>query len=136
MNTGHFSGYLGRDAELKTVGQNKVCNFSVAVSTGWGDRKSTLWVGCALWGDRGEKLSQYLTKGSAVSVSGDVDIRAYQGKDGTAKAEITCSVQRITLMGGGAGGERQERSPDPPQTLAEKSAGKAPAGEFDEDIPF
>lgn len=135
MNHGTFAGYLGRDAEVKTVGQNKVCNFSVAVATGWGDKKSTLWVSCGLWGERGEKLAQYLTKGSAVTVSGDVDVRAYSAKDGTAKAEITCNVQRVTLQGG------RERSDDEaPQTLAEKSKGKAPAdeSEFDDidDLPF
>src|SRR4051812_13613373 len=101
MNIGNFAGYLGRDAELKTIGTNHVCNFSVAVSTGWGDKKSTLWVSCGLWGERGVKLSEYLTKGSAVSVSGDVDVRAYNAKDGSAKAEITCNVQRVTLQGGG-----------------------------------
>lgn len=105
MNTGSFAGYIGRDAETKTVGQNTVTNFSVAVSTGWGDKKSTLWVGCALWGERGQKLETYLTKGSAVSVTGDVDVRAYAAKDGTPKAELTCNVQRVTLQGGGDRGD-------------------------------
>jgi single-strand DNA-binding protein len=112
MNTGTFAGYIGRDAEVKTVGQGKVANFSVAVSTGWGDKKSTLWIGCALWGERGEKLAQYLTKGSAVTVSGDVDLRQYDKKDGSAGAEITCNVQRVTLQGGGDRSERQ--APDKP----------------------
>lgn len=139
MNHGTFSGYLGRDAETKTVGQNTVTNFSLAVSTGWGDKKSTLWVGCAIWGERGVKLEQYLTKGSAVSVAGDVDVRAYSAKDGTAKAEMTCNVQRVTLMGGrdkGESGSSGDR--DPPQTLAEKTQGKAATeeSEFDTDIPF
>src|SRR3569832_916532 len=101
MNTGTFAGYLGRDAEAKAVPSGKtVINFSIGVSTGWGDKKSTLWVSCALWGERGEKLAQYLTKGSAVTVTGDVDVRAYSAKDGTPKAEIQCNVQRVTLQGG------------------------------------
>jgi single-strand DNA-binding protein len=100
VNTGNFAGYIGRDAETKALPSGQtVTNFSVAVSTGWGDKKSTLWVGCAIWGERGQKLEQYLTKGSAVSVSGDIDVRAYAAKDGTPKAEMTCNVQRVTLQG-------------------------------------
>lgn len=134
MNTGTFAGNIGRDAETKTLpsGQS-VTNFSVAVNTGFGDKKQTLWVGCALWGDRGPKLAPYLTAGTKVAVSGDVDVRAYSARDGAAKAELTCNVQRVTLQGGG-----ERRDQDAPQTLAEKSAGKAPAdkGEFDDEIPF
>lgn len=143
MNTGSFAGYLGRDAEVRTVGDNKVCNFSIAVRTGWGDRESTLWVSCALWGERGDKLSQYLTKGSAVTVSGDVDIRQYDKKDGTAGAEMTCNVQRITLQGG----PREEKGTAPyrkdkgdRKTSADvEPQGKPAAAEedpFGDDIPF
>jgi single-strand DNA-binding protein len=133
MNSGTFAGNIGRDAETKTVGQNTVTNFSVAVNTGWGDKKSTLWVGCALWGERGVKLAQYLTSGTKVCVSGDIDVRAYSAKDGSAKAEMTCNVQRVTLQG--SRGDSENR--DPPQTLAEKSNGRAPATdhEFNDDIP-
>lgn len=100
MNYGHFSGNIGRDAETKTVGDTTVTNFSLAINTGFGEKKSTLWVACALWGSRGQKLEQYLTSGSKVAVSGDIDVRAYSAKDGTAKAEMTCNVQRVTLQGG------------------------------------
>ncbi len=135
MNTAQFAGRLGRNADLRKgdTPSKSVCNFSIAVNVGFGEKKRTLWVGCALWGERAEKLAQYLIKGSAVSVSGDVDLRQYDKKDGTAGAEITCNVQRLTLQGGGESGER-----DPPQTVVEKSKAVAPADadEFDDDVPF
>jgi single-strand DNA-binding protein len=136
MNTGTFAGNIGRDAETKTVGDTTVTNFSVAVSAFKNREKQTIWVSCAMWGDRGQKVEQYLTSGAKVTVSGDVDVRAYSAKDGTPKAEITCNVQRLTLQG--SKGERADN--DPPQTLAEKSKGAPPKdddkGEFDDDIPF
>lgn len=141
MNVGQFAGYIGRDAETKTVGDNTVTNFSLAVSTGWGDRKSTLWIGCAIWGDRGAKLEQYLTKGSAISVSGDIDVRAYKSKEGEPKAELTCNVQRVTLQGGKSDGadkpdktlqQREREAAHPTQTgLPDGSK-----SEFNDDIPF
>jgi single-strand DNA-binding protein len=131
VNQGTFAGYIGRDAETKPVKDTTVTNFSIGVSTGLGDKKSTLWVSCALWGDRGQKLAQYLTKGGAVTVSGDVDVRAYAAKDGTPKAEITCNVQRLTLQGGR--GERQETSP---AQTGSKPAAAAQDDEFGDSIPF
>ncbi len=129
MNQGQFAGFLGRDAETKQVKDTTVTNFSVAVSTGWGDKKSTLWVSCALWGERGQKLEQYLTKGTALTVAGDVDVRAYAAKDGTPKAEITCNVQRVTLQG--SRGERSEQA-----AQAAKPAASATDDEFGDQIPF
>jgi single-strand DNA-binding protein len=129
MNQGQFAGFLGRDAETKQIKDTTVTNFSVAVSTGWGDKKSTLWVSCALWGERGQKLEQYLTKGTAVSVAGDVDVRAYSAKDGSPKAEITCNVQRLTLQG--SRGERSEQA-----ATAAKPAAAATDDEFGDQIPF
>lgn len=135
MNSAQFAGYLGRNADLRQGDQpaKSVCNFSIAVKTGWGDRESTLWVSCALWGPRAEKLATYLTKGSAVTVSGDVDLRQYDKKDGTRGAEITLNVQRVTLQGGG----QPREAADPPQMVAQKSQAKAPVDDdFNDDVPF
>ena len=125
MNTGTFSGYLGRDAELRQAGGNDVLNFSVGVTVGWGDKKKTLWVGCALWGERGQKLAQYLVKGTPVSVTGDVDIRMYDSQ-GEKKAELTLNVQRLTMMGGKGGATGKSN------VKAEPAA----QDEFSDEIPF
>ncbi len=149
MNVGNFAGNIGRDAETQTVGDTTVTNFSVAVNTGFGDKKSTLWVGCALWGARGQKLEQYLTSGTKVAVSGDIDVRAYSAKDGTPKAEMTCNVQRVTLQGGGERAttddvtRSQARLEKTPQQLQRESKHPTQTGlptgdtfEPDESIPF
>lgn len=133
MNTATFAGHLGRDAEVKQTNSSSVTNFSVAVKVGWGDKERTLWVSCAMWGERGEKVAPYLTKGSAVTVSGDVDLRQYDKKDGTAGAELTLNVQRLTLQG--SKGERTERTEPTPS----KTPALAPAGavdDFDDPLPF
>jgi single-strand DNA-binding protein len=128
MNNGSFAGYVGRNAELKDLpsGQ-KVLNFSLGVSIGFGDKKETLWVSCALWGERGEKLQQYIVKGTPVVVAGDVTVRAYAAKDGTPKAELVCNVQRLTLMG---------RSDKGSQQAEQTEAKPAQAAIVDDDIPF
>ena len=133
MNHATFAGYLGRDAELRsTPSGQQVLNFSVAVNVGFGDKKKTLWIGCAIWGERAEKLGKYLVKGTAVAVAGDVDLRTYDTRDGKHGAEITLNVQRVTLLGGRGGGK--DEAPASEQTRTAPAAA-APA-DFDEDIPF
>lgn len=136
MNQGQFAGHLGKDAELRSLQSGQlVVNFSVAVAVGFGDTKRTLWVSCALWGERAEKLAPYLTKGKAVTVSGDVDLKTYETRDGRAGAELTLNVQRVTLQGGG----KQERDDRTPADDSASDTGETQAGDpgFDDsDIPF
>ena len=76
-----IAGGITRDAINRTTqdGDN-VTSFSVAVSEGFGDKKRSLYFDCSLWGKRGPALSQYLTKGSRVAVSGDFSTREHDGK--------------------------------------------------------
>jgi single-strand DNA-binding protein len=128
MNTGTFAGRLGRDAELRATPTGKdVMNFSLAVDIGFGDKRETLWVGCTMWGERGPKLVQYLTKGKQIAVSGDVGLRTYERKDGKGGAELTLNVQRLTLMGGGS--EAAQKAASSPAPAAQEQ-------DFDDDIPF
>lgn len=129
MNTGTFAGHLGRDVELRATPSGKqVLNFSLAVNIGRGGEKKTLWVGCALWGERGEKLAQYMVKGKVVAVSGEIDLRQYETRDGKHGAELTCNVQQLTLLGGEA--KPKDQKPAPVEQ-------KAPAADdLDDDIPF
>jgi single stranded DNA-binding protein len=135
MSTVCIAGRLGRDAELRQGSEptKSVVNFSVAEDIGYGDKKETQWWNCALWGARAEKIATYLTKGTPVTVVGNPKLREYDKRDGSKGHELTVRVIDVTMQGRG-----QERSEDPPQTLAEKSKGKPPADDFspDSDIPF
>ena len=141
MNTAIFAGYLGRDAELRNTPTSDVLNFSLAVTTGYGDKKKTLWVACALWGERGAKLEQYLIKGQGVVVHGDVDFRIYDKRDGSTGCELTVNVQRLTLIGKGTGDgvRQQERETAISKApAADEAFNKAPAADedFNDEIPF
>ena len=51
------SGRLTRDAELRyTPKKQAVLNFTLALDIGYGENKTTEYLECALWGERGEKL--------------------------------------------------------------------------------
>lgn len=49
-------------------------------SQGYGDKKTTNWFRCTVWGKRGRSIAQYLTKGTKVTVQGELSIGSYDGK--------------------------------------------------------
>jgi len=75
------TGNLGRDPEHRTTqGGDEVCSFSVGVKQGWGEKSSTNWFRCTVWGKRARTISDHLRKGSKVTVNGELSIGEYEGK--------------------------------------------------------
>ena len=141
MRSAVFAGRLGRDAELKFLPSGEpVLNFALAVSTGTKEKPDTLWVDCALFGKRAESLGQYLNKGTALTVGGDVGIRTWISKTGDAGGTITCRVDKVTFGGKSEGSPAQPApgvSPAPPTPSRPAAQSYAQASQsFDEDIPF
>jgi single-strand DNA-binding protein len=102
MNSFNCAGNLGRDAEIKTLPSgSQLLEFTIANSVGYADKKQTIWIRCLMYGLRGEKLAQYLTKGTKVWVTGELSIRDYTAKDGTQKYSVELNTRDIELLGGG-----------------------------------
>lgn len=96
------SGRVGQDAELKTVGDTTVCSFSVAHTEkvyGPNPSEKTIWVGCNVWGERGEKLKPFITKGTYIVVEGSGGVNAYTQKNGEPAAIINCRVTSLEFGG-------------------------------------
>ena len=97
MNVISFDGRLTKDAELKQLQNNTVCNFDVACNTGYGDRKKTIYFRCDLWNKRAESLHSYLTKGIQVFVSGELSTEEYTNKNGDIKTNLKCRINDLTF---------------------------------------
>ena len=102
MNKLQIIGRITKDAELRSSGEKMVSNFTVAVDDGWGENKKTIWVRCALWGDRAASLEKYLTKGTQVYVDGrlnhdDGNPRVWGDPP---KANFEIFVLDVVLLGG------------------------------------
>ena len=139
MNSWNFTGNLGNDCEQRfTPGGDSVVSFSVGVKSGFGDKATTTWARCQIWGKRGESVMPCLTKGQLVGVSGEVTNREYTDKDGNKRTSLDVRVNDVTLLGKKDGAERQSepRQPaDKPQQTAPQASGSG-FGDFDDDIPF
>ena len=129
-----FAGRIGKDAVVKkTQGGESVTQFSVGCNVG---RDKTAWVDCSMWGERGEKLAQYLTKGTPVGINGRPAVRAWVNNDGEAVPVQQCTVNHVDLLGSkrdGDGGSREDAAP----ARQQGGGGYAPArNDMDDDIPF
>jgi single-strand DNA-binding protein len=90
-----IAGRLTKDATTRDAGGSRVTGFSVAVDNWDGKTKGTLFFDASMWGDRGEKVAPHLTKGTPVTVSGDLGTREHNGK-----TYLTIRVADVTLQGG------------------------------------
>lgn len=125
----HTTCRLTRNSELKRVGENDVLNFSVATDHGYGDKKTTTFINCSLFGKRATALVNYLTKAAQIVMHGELYTREYQAKDGTTKMTLECRVNEIDLVGG-------KKDKDEGNASAKPANQDAPAADFDDEIPF
>lgn len=129
MNKITITGRLAADSELRfTASNDAILGFRVADDVGYGDKKSTNWWQCSVWGKRGETLQQYLTKGQQVAVFGQALLREYTDKDGQKRISTEVRVDEVQLMGG-----KNDSEAKPP--ASKQSASKLSQID-DSDVPF
>ena len=80
-------GRLTREPELRRTGSGTaVASFTVAVDRDFGGRdggeRETDFIDCVAWRQTGEFVSKYFTKGSMIVVSGRLQIRNWNDKEG------------------------------------------------------
>jgi single-strand DNA-binding protein len=122
-----LAGNTGRDAEHKSTANSELCSFPVAVTVGYGDNKSTVWVDVTKWGKGAEGLSRILRKGSKVAVSGELSMREHNGK-----TYLQCRANEVTIMGtpgpSDGRGESKRGYEEPARTAAPTY--------IDDEVPF
>lgn len=139
MNSFNAIGRVGKDAVTRfTQGGDPVAGWSLAVDSGYGDKKQTLWLDCSLWGKRAEKVAEYITKGSQLGVTGELGQREHDGK-----TYLTLRVGEVTLIGGrqesNGGGSGSSRSTPARERQRQEDVDPDPTNgsDFDAmDIPF
>ena len=128
LNRCDFIGRLGRDPEIRhTSGGKQVASFSLACSEKFGGKESTEWVNAIAWEKLAEICGNYLQKGSLVYISGRMQTRKWEDKDGGTRYTTEIVVRDMKMLGG------KGESGKPAQYGGEWS-GPAPTG--DDSIPF
>ena len=79
-------GHLTKDPELRTTSNNvSVTSFTIAVDRNFNNQqgeKETDFIPVVAWRKLADTCAKYLAKGRLVAVSGRMQVRSYEGKDG------------------------------------------------------
>lgn len=132
MNVWTFIGRVGRDAETRSVGGDKVTSFSVAVDQGYGDKKTTMWVNSSIWGERGSKVAGYIKKGDMIGVTGEAQLRIWDKADGTQQTSLECRVNDVQLLGG----KGSDRGTSATSRGTPSDGTRTTSADLDDEIPF
>ena len=94
------TGFVGSDPQLKTVGEQQVASFSIAVSRKNGaGKKQTLWLRVNCWNKLSDIAVQYVKKGSLVQVATEwMRPSAWTDQGGTPQASIDLDANRLVLL--------------------------------------
>lgn len=93
-------GRLTRDPELRqTPSQTSVASFTLAVDRDFsgrdGGEKQTDFINCVAWRSTADFVSKYFTKGSMAVVSGRLQIRPWEDKNGNRRETAEVVVDNI-----------------------------------------
>ena len=120
LNQCNFIGRLGRDPEVRYTQSGKaVSSFSIACSEKRGGEETTEWVNVVAWEKLAEIVGQYLTKGSLVFISGRMQTRKWQDKEGGTRYTTEIIARDMQMLspkgeqnsGGGHGGSGGQEPP-------------------------
>ncbi len=111
INTITITGRLGRDAEMRgsdgsILSMRVASNYSAKEGGEWVEK--TNWLDAVMFGNRAQAVSQYLTKGTEVAISGELRIREYEARDGSKRNAVEIVVDELKLVGGFKQAQQQQ----------------------------
>lgn len=154
LNTAVIMGRLTAEPELKSTGSGiSVCSFTVAVDRrfkGQGEERQADFIEVVAWRQTAEFVAKYFHKGSMIAVTGSIQTRSYDDRNGVRRKAVEIVADHVSFTGSkneSSGGYRDDvpLPPAPPERQA--SSQPAPAystaspADFDEiagddDLPF
>lgn len=102
LNSFAFTGRCTQDASVRTIASGKkILTVNVAVNTGFGDYKKTLFIKVQMWGERGEKIVSYLKKGQMIAGCGELSRSEWTSKEGKQYVDFVVDSNNIQLLSSG-----------------------------------
>ena len=144
MNTFIIHGRLVRDPEYTRSPQEESkdhTKFTVAVDRRYGDESD--FFDCIVFGKRAAVINKWFSKGSEIMVSGEMQTRSYDDKNGVRRKAYTVMVSDFDFCGSKNSNGNQDGSDSwvkDPEGHGYKKTEPEPVpdgfDEIDEDLPF
>ena len=147
INSVVLMGRLCADPELRTTTSGReVCSIRLAVDRTFvpqGQERQADFINCTAWGSTAAFINRYFAKGSMIAVTGRIQTRAYEDRDGNKRNAFEVVIDQASFTGSrNETGTRNDYSPQPSAPQQEQAAySTAAPSDFevisdDEDLPF
>lgn len=151
MNKVVLIGNLVRDPEVRATQSGiSVCNFTVAVNRRFkkeNGEQETDFLNVIAWRQLADLCGKYLAKGRKVAVTGSIQTRTYEAKDGSKRTAWDIVADEVEFLSPQSQQSSTQSAPGAYTTAASKDSGTAyapqPHNDFggftqvdDEELPF
>lgn len=116
-----------------------VCNFTVAVDRSYtkqGEEKQTDFFECVAWRGLADTISKYFTKGKEIVVSGEMQSRKWQDKDGNNRISWEIMADSVDFCGSKGDSSSNGNSAPATEPAAPIVADFTEVKAADSDLPF
>lgn len=129
MNLAIITGRTTRAFETYTSKSGTtIAKSTVAVDSGFGDKKRTDFINITTFGKTAEFCADYVEKGDLVEVNGHIVTGSYKKSDGTTVFTTDVNVDAIKKL---AGKKQESKAEEPYASMPE-----TPFEQIESDIPF
>lgn len=152
MNKVFLIGNLTKDPEMRSTQSGvAVCNFTIAVNRRFRNQQTgqqeTDFLNVIAWRQLAELCNKYLVKGRKVAVTGSIQTRTYEAKDGSKRSTFDIVADEVEFLTPQNQQSSTQSAPWAYTTAASKDSGTAyapqPHNDFggftrvdDEELPF
>lgn len=136
INNVVLMGRLTAEPELKSTANGvEVTSFTIAVERSYtksGEQRQADFIDCVAWRKTGAFICQYFKKGSMIAVTGEIQTRNYEDKNGNKRKAVEVVVDEVSFTG-----ERNDGTTAAPMASQPQPA-PAPTLDIDtdDDMPF
>lgn len=158
LNVAAIVGRLAADPELRhTASGVAVTSFTLAVDRSYakaGTERQTDWIDVVAWRSTAEFICKYFTKGQMMAVTGSIQTRSYEDRNGGKRKAVEIQANDVSFVGSkrdnpSAGGDYGQAYSRPSAPAAQPAAFSEPAPAYssgssedfeeilgDDDLPF
>lgn len=130
VNKAILIGNLGKDPETRySQSGSCICNFSLATTEKYNGESKTDWHNIVAFGKLGDICGEYLRKGSKVYISGKIQTRQWEDRDGNKRYTTEIVASEMKMLDG-----RSESRRDTSQSNMNGEMNQTPA--MGDDVPF
>ena len=133
INNVVLMGRMVKNPEMRTTGTGvEVASFTLAVDRNFqksGEERQADFIDCVAWRSTAAFINNYFGKGSLIAITGEIQTRTYEDKNGNKRKAVEVLVDRASFCGSKNDNTTQSADTSSPAVIEE-------IGGNDEPLPF